>query len=86
MTLIDKHDDWRSRSACLSAEPELFFPLSPARACVPQIARAKAICARCQVRQQCLCFALATRQQHGIWGGTTEDERRNLDTRCAPEH
>jgi WhiB family redox-sensing transcriptional regulator len=34
------------------------------------------VCAVCRVRRQCLRFALATRQSHGIWGGTTEDERR----------
>lgn len=76
MNLIDKHDDWRSLGACASAQSDLFFPLSSTTVCAPQIAAAKAICARCQVRRQCLGFALRTRQQHGIWGGFTEDERR----------
>jgi len=38
-------------------------------------AEAKAICAICRVRRECLTFALRTGQHHGIWGGTTEDER-----------
>jgi len=41
-----------------------------------QITQAKAICADCPVRQQCLAFALDTRQVHGVWGGMSEDERR----------
>jgi hypothetical protein len=34
------------------------------------------ICAGCPVRQQCLAFALDTRQNHGVWGGMSEEERR----------
>ena len=45
---------------------------------VPDIELAKAICATCPVQQECLDFALKTRQEFGIWGGTTEDERRAL--------
>jgi len=41
------------------------------------IARAKAVCASCLVRQPCLEFALATHQVHGVWGGLTEEERRS---------
>ncbi len=37
---------------------------------------AKAVCAGCQVRRECLQYALATRQLHGVWGGTTEDNAR----------
>lgn len=40
--------------------------------------RAKAICAECDVAIECLHFALDAREQHGIWGGTTEAERRSL--------
>ena len=39
---------------------------------------AKSVCARCQVRKQCLSYALATGPVHGVWGGTSEDERRHL--------
>jgi WhiB family transcriptional regulator, redox-sensing transcriptional regulator len=78
MSLTYQLQDWRSRSACRSADPELFFPLSAAAACQPQIDRAKAICARCPVRQECLIYASVTRQVYGIWGGTTEEERYQL--------
>jgi WhiB family transcriptional regulator, redox-sensing transcriptional regulator len=73
--------DWRFRAACLTADPELFFPLSAAGPSATQLTEAKAICARCPVRRQCLDFALTTRQVHGVWGGTSEDERRRLLTR-----
>lgn len=68
-------DDWRSAAACRSADPELFFPVSDFGPSLVQATEAKAICARCPVRRQCLAFALRTRQVHGIWGGLTERER-----------
>jgi WhiB family transcriptional regulator, redox-sensing transcriptional regulator len=76
-----RRTSWMSRSACKRADPELFFP-SAADAAGPVRAReAKAVCARCQVRGDCLAYALATRQKHGVWGGTTEDERRTMTRR-----
>ena len=68
--------DWWRYAACRDADPEIFFPVSSVGPGHGEVARAKAICARCPVRRQCLQFALATRQAHGIWGGTTEEERR----------
>lgn len=70
--------DWRSRGACLSVDPELFFPLSSVGPAAGQLDQAKSVCARCPVRAECLDFALATRQVHGVWGGTGEDERRRI--------
>jgi transcription factor WhiB len=43
-----------------------------------QVAEAKAICAGCQVRGECLAFALRTYQIHGVWGGLSEPERYPL--------
>lgn len=37
---------------------------------------ARAVCARCQIREECLDYAVANHEQHGIWGGTSEKERR----------
>ena len=71
----ERRDWWRS-AACQEADPELFFPVAPHGPGAGEIARAKAVCAGCQVRRECLQYALATRQLHGVWGGTTEDERR----------
>lgn len=70
--------DWRSLSACRDTDPELFFPLSAWGPGQAQIASAKAICASCQVRSDCLQFALRSGQEFGVWGGTSEDERRAM--------
>jgi WhiB family redox-sensing transcriptional regulator len=43
---------------------------------VPQVAAAKAICRGCPVCAECLDYAMQTAQDHGIWGGTTDEERR----------
>ncbi len=68
--------DWWASAACREADPELFFPVASRGPGAGEIARAKAVCAVCRVRRQCLQYALATHQMHGVWGGTTEDERQ----------
>jgi len=67
---------WRRLAVCRDADPELFFPVSASGPSLDQITQAKTICADWPVRRQCLVFALNTRQNHGIWGGMTEEERR----------
>jgi WhiB family transcriptional regulator, redox-sensing transcriptional regulator len=75
--------NWRESAACRSAEPELFFPVSSQGHSTTQTERAKAVCAGCPVRRECLQFALATRQSHGVWGGMSEGERRTVHLRTA---
>ena len=65
---------WRRRAACRDAPAELFFPTKGRT--LPEIEDAKRVCATCPVQRECLEFALLTRQEFGIWGGTTEPERR----------
>jgi len=76
--ILVAEQNWRLLAACRSADPDLFFPVSASGPSLDQVTRAKAICAGCQVRQQCLAFALATGQTHGVWGGLSEQERRAL--------
>jgi WhiB family redox-sensing transcriptional regulator len=76
-------DDWRGSGACLSADPDLFFPISATGSSSAQITRAKAVCAGCAVRAECIRFALAHPDVQGIWGGTTDDERRKLSRSAA---
>jgi len=76
MTATGSAANWRSAGACLSADPDLFFPISSAGLGERQIAQAKMICTGCQVRQECLDFALAHDQVYGIWGGTTPEDRQ----------
>ena len=70
--------DWRQDGACRGADVNVFFPETEDDEAV---APAKAICASCPVRVECLEFALATRQDDGVWGGLTETERRRLRRR-----
>ena len=70
--------NWRDEAACRDTDPDLFFPVGTTGLAVDQIASAKAVCGSCPVRTQCLEFALFTNQDSGVWGGTSEDERRKL--------
>lgn len=70
--------DWQDRAACRDVDPELFFPIGNTGPALAQIGRAKGVCAGCPVRTPCLEWALASGQDTGVWGGTTEDERRAL--------
>jgi WhiB family redox-sensing transcriptional regulator len=74
ITIPDR--DWRKLAACRHADPELFFPVSASGPSLDQVNQAKVICAGCPVRRHCLAFALDTRQDHGVWGGMSEEERR----------
>jgi WhiB family redox-sensing transcriptional regulator len=76
---------WQSVAACRSAEPDLFFPISDSGPAREQAAKAKAICATCEVQRECLAFALRTGQIYGIWGGTTEHERAAVRQKTASE-
>jgi WhiB family redox-sensing transcriptional regulator len=74
--LEEERRDWWQLAACRESDPELFFPVTARGPGAGEIAQAKAVCATCEVRRECLQYALATHQVDGVWGGTTEDERR----------
>lgn len=73
--------DWRADAACLDVDTELFFPLGRNAEAVMQAEDAKAVCARCPVREQCLQRAMDTPEKHGIFGGLDETERERLRRR-----
>ena len=73
--------DWRDRAACRGMDLELFFPVGNAGPALLQIGQAKQVCAGCPVRMPCLQWALDSGQEAGVWGGTSEDERRALRSR-----
>jgi len=81
MTAIGSPANWRAAGACLSADPDLFFPISAKGPAEKQIARAKTICAGCRVRQECLEFAITHDLTYGIWGGTTLEDRQRARRR-----
>jgi WhiB family transcriptional regulator, redox-sensing transcriptional regulator len=78
LTLAAENDDWRHTANCRDTSPDLFFPVGTTGPALEQIATAKAVCDTCPSQQPCLEFALMTNQDTGIWGGTSEEERRKL--------
>jgi WhiB family transcriptional regulator, redox-sensing transcriptional regulator len=71
--------EWRERAACLPYPAVLFFGVDDSESPAERRAReeeAKRVCLGCAVRQECLDYALHTREPYGIWGGLTEIERR----------
>lgn len=70
--------DWRALAACRNTDPALFFPIGTTGPAVEQINSAKEVCKQCPAREPCLAFAMNTRQDSGVWGGMTEDERHRL--------
>lgn len=70
--------DWRAVAACREADPDLFFPVGTTGAALRQIDAAKAVCRTCPSLDACLEFALSTGQDAGVWGATSEEERRAI--------
>jgi WhiB family transcriptional regulator, redox-sensing transcriptional regulator len=70
--------DWRETATCRDLDPELFFPVGVTGMAIEQIDAAKAFCNTCESKEACLEFAITTNQEYGVWGATTEDERRVL--------
>jgi len=64
---------WQKQSLCAQTDPEAFFPEKGGSS-----RDAKKICNSCEVREQCLSYALANNERFGIWGGASERERRRL--------
>lgn len=81
--IVESSDDgsWRDSAACRDTDPDLFFPMGTTGPAVEQIEAAKEICRTCDVQADCLEFALSTNQEQGVWGGTSEDERRRIRKR-----
>lgn len=72
---------WQLRAACRGQDATLFFAPNYFEKKQNKLAReaeAKQMCARCEVRSDCLEYALRVRENHGIWGGLNEMERRAL--------
>jgi WhiB family redox-sensing transcriptional regulator len=78
MMISARSRNWSLAAACRRADPELFFPVGTTGPSAGQIAQAKEICRTCPVRTPCLGWALQSGIDYGIWGGTTETERRAL--------
>jgi WhiB family redox-sensing transcriptional regulator len=64
---------WMAQGNCADQPPSLFFPSDGVG-----VEHAKRICADCPVRSQCLEYAIENRIDHGVWGGTSERQRRRI--------
>lgn len=77
----DQADDgplaWQERALCAQTDPEAFFPEKGG-----STREAKRVCATCEVREECLDYALEHDERFGIWGGLSERERRKLKRRA----
>ena len=68
---------WQERALCAQTDPEAFFPEKGG-----STREAKRVCTGCEVRAECLEYALANDERFGIWGGLSERERRKLKRRA----
>jgi WhiB family transcriptional regulator, redox-sensing transcriptional regulator len=81
--LLDDEEDqtgllpWQEEALCAQTDPEAFFPEKGG-----STREAKRVCGRCDVRGECLEYALANDERFGIWGGLSERERRRLKRRA----
>ncbi len=79
--LDDEGDDglmgWQERALCAQTDPEAFFPEKGG-----STREAKKVCLSCDVRGECLEYALSNDERFGIWGGLSERERRKLKKRA----
>jgi WhiB family redox-sensing transcriptional regulator len=71
--LLASFQGWMALGLCAQTDPELFFPEKGG-----STREAKAICGRCEVRSQCLDYAIERNEEHGVWGGLSDHQRRRL--------
>lgn len=74
---LDEAMSWQEQALCAQTDPEAFFPEKGG-----STREAKRICVGCEVKQECLDYALANDERFGIWGGLSERERRRLKRRA----
>ncbi|MGV0893692.1 WhiB family transcriptional regulator [Mycolicibacterium sp. XJ766] len=73
LKMVTGQEDWADRAACTDSDPEAWFPEKGQNCDF-----AKRICRGCEVRDECLEYALTHRERHGVFGGYTEKERRAM--------
>lgn len=70
---VDSRDAWRVRASCAVADPDAFFPEKGG-----SVREVRKICQKCEVKSECLEFALENKEHFGVWGGLTQQERTAL--------
>lgn len=71
--IVGNAPEWQERGLCNQTDPEAFFPEKGG-----STKYAKRICSLCEVKADCLEFALAKDERFGVWGGLSERERRKI--------
>jgi len=71
-------DVWQEAAACFGIDPDVFFPTTEEEA-----APALMHCAGCHIREECLAWAIKNGERYGVWGGTTEQQRRRISRNVA---
>jgi WhiB family redox-sensing transcriptional regulator len=79
LDLVLPAEEWQERALCPQTDPEAFFPEKGG-----STRDAKRICARCEVKDECLDYALARDIRYGIWGGLSERERCHVKRNRVP--
>ncbi len=74
---VSEELEWQERALCAQTDPEAFFPEKGG-----STREAKRVCGGCEVRVECLEYALANDERFGIWGGLSERERRRVKKRA----
>ncbi|MTD58756.1 transcription factor WhiB [Amycolatopsis sp. RM579] len=74
---------WHDDAACVGTDPDSFYP-EQGPGITLDVAAAKRVCLRCPVRPNCLAYAIAHDERHGIWGGLTPQERRRHKAKTGP--
>jgi WhiB family redox-sensing transcriptional regulator len=69
---------WHQKALCAQTDPEIFFPEKGG-----SVREAKQVCQHCEVREQCLKYAIENDERFGIWGGMSERERSRIRRACA---
>jgi WhiB family transcriptional regulator, redox-sensing transcriptional regulator len=75
---VSPPDHWQERAACYGIDAEIFFPTTEEEAGL-----ALSYCGICSVKELCLAWALQNGERYGVWGGTTEQQRRRLNRSVA---
>jgi WhiB family transcriptional regulator, redox-sensing transcriptional regulator len=83
LVLANADYTWRKGAICRDTDPDLFFPVGTTGYALVQIDKAKQVCSECPACDDCLQYALETNQDSGIWGGTSEEERRQMRRQMA---
>lgn len=91
---MTRRQSWMGRAACRGVDLEIFYPAYPTRseggrsraviaAAMSAVAEAKQVCASCPVIGECRAYALAAREEYGVWGGLSAEDRHALRRRTS---